>query len=404
MSDESSTLRAVAWRDVFPGLLIFRSFGLSIRASILTLATIGVLLAPLGWWVGAHLFLPSETRAAAYRQHAWKWPSARRAEEYKLPSGIYGVVNDGWRAGHEGVRRWFAGWQHFLSLPLTLGMTAFLTFGALWTLVVWAFLGGAMGRIAIAELGRDERVSFGSALRHVTRKCPSYLGAPLLPLAGILFGLVLLALLGLIMRANFGVALAGLIWLFVLLGGLILTILLVGLAIGWPLMWTALGAELDSDAFEAVSRGYTYTIQRPLRFLVYVLIALLLGGLGYLLVYHVAEILLAICRNTVLWSAGAERQPDLLPWFYRDAPRTDDSYLLAFGGWLILLANGLVRSIVVAYGFSFFFCAAAAIYLLLRRDIDDQPFDDTFSDEEEEVLQMPPVPPELGTAAPKPEA
>ena len=55
MPDGSSVVRRVAWRELCPWLIIFRTFRLSISPPVLFLATVGALLTPLGWVISSAL-------------------------------------------------------------------------------------------------------------------------------------------------------------------------------------------------------------------------------------------------------------------------------------------------------------------------------------------------------------
>lgn len=52
MADDRGVIREVAWRDIFPWLIIFRTFRLAKSMPLLFVATLGVVLAPAGWRVG----------------------------------------------------------------------------------------------------------------------------------------------------------------------------------------------------------------------------------------------------------------------------------------------------------------------------------------------------------------
>src|SRR5688572_15089960 len=64
MTDSRGVLREVAWREVFPWLLIFRCFRLAIHPTILTIALAAALLTPLGWraaqWIVFQRSIPAE--------------------------------------------------------------------------------------------------------------------------------------------------------------------------------------------------------------------------------------------------------------------------------------------------------------------------------------------------------
>ena len=50
MSENRVELRSVAWREVFPWLVLVRVFRLAVSMPMLFLATVGVCLTPIGWY------------------------------------------------------------------------------------------------------------------------------------------------------------------------------------------------------------------------------------------------------------------------------------------------------------------------------------------------------------------
>ncbi len=92
-----------------------------------------------------------------------------------------------------------------------------------------------------------------------------------------------IALLALLMRTSIGVGLAGVIWPLVLFGGFFMSLLLVGVLLGWPLMWATISVE-GTDSFDALSRTYAYVFQKPLRYAAYIAIAVIIGLIGWLVV------------------------------------------------------------------------------------------------------------------------
>ena len=71
-----------------------------------------------------------------------------------------------------------------------------------------------------------------AALKHAAAKLPSYSLPPLVALCGAAVFAVQLAVLGVLMRLDFFVFLAGLVWPFVLMLGLLMAILLLGRSSG----------------------------------------------------------------------------------------------------------------------------------------------------------------------------
>jgi hypothetical protein len=88
------------------------------------------------------------------------------------------------------------------------------------------------------------------------------------------------------------------------------------------------------------------------------------------------------------WGAGQERIADIR---HHLAGEEAAGFSLSAGVALIGAFVGLVRSLAVAFTYSFFWCAAAAIYLLLRRDVDQTEFDEVFVEDEIEPYGLPPL-------------
>ena len=58
MTEEQGVVRRISWRDLFPWLILFRTFRIAIAPELLALATLAVLLAPLGWGLADFVFRP----------------------------------------------------------------------------------------------------------------------------------------------------------------------------------------------------------------------------------------------------------------------------------------------------------------------------------------------------------
>lgn len=385
MTEHQPALRRIAWQEVFPWFLIFRCWGLAVSGPIWLVATVGVLLGPIGFWLGGYLFLSAEAHEARRQQAELVRLVENLSGPYALPQSFSELLLPATSGGGVVVQRFLEGWQYLIAPPGGWNEAAHVVFGGLWMLVIWGFAAGIITRAAVMRLGCDRHTTIPVNFQFVLTRWRSYFAAPLLPLAPLLLGCMALAFLGWIGGSGIGLLLVGLLWPLVLVMGCILTILLVGVALGWPFMWVALGAETDADAFEAVSRGYTYALQRPLRLIGYVSVAVLVGLVGWIVVYHLSEILIAFISGRLpprVFVAVEEAEPVGL--------------MFRWGAGLIHLGNGLVRSVAQAYGYSFFFCAAAAAYLLLRKDIDEAPIDQIHDDQDDDQsLQLPPLPDDL---------
>ena len=137
-------------------------------------------------------------------------------------------------------------------------MLCYLLLGGSLTVLIWSFFGLAIARLATVRLGRGEIINLSDAVGFAMQKGVSCFLSPVMPFVTILLFAIPLMLAGLAMRADVGTAIVGLLWCVVLVAGLFMTGLAIGLFFGWPLMWGAIATE-SSDAFDAVSRSYSYT-------------------------------------------------------------------------------------------------------------------------------------------------
>ena len=237
---------------------------------------------------------------------------------------------------------------------------------SLWTILVWSVIGGAIARIAVLRLARGERLGFKGALRFSARKLLPLIGAPLVPLLGFVVFSGVVAIFGLIYRIpSVGPTIAGGLAFIPLLVGIVLTLILVGLAGGWPLMPASVAAE-EEDGFDAMSRAYAYLHQRPWHYGFYILLAVGLGAAGLVVVklFAMATVYLA----SFALSFGAPSQTIRSLYHLGDHPAEGIAPTI-HAAWLILI-QWLARGWI----FSYFWTAFSAIYLLLRKDVDGMPF------------------------------
>ena len=390
-------VREIAWRDVFPWLVIFRTFGLAKSMPVLFLATVGALATPLGWWAAESLFLDDESigrdpyfAQIVIRNHSWSGPSGGLAppNDGRAPNSLRDVFVTSPDCVQPIFQRFAQPLGHLIRTDVPVTRAAYFAFGWLWMLIVWGLLGGAIARIAAVKLGREESIGLGEALGHARGKWVAHIVSPLFPLLLVALVALPILLVGLLMRWDWGILLGGCLWIFVLMAGLIIAILLLGLLFGWPLMWGTIASEENGDAFEAFSRSYSYTFQRPLHYLFYATVATFFGGLSWLLVYQFSEGVVFLAQWPASLGAGADRWADVArdidqPW--------SGSGLAVWGGGLISLCVGLVRSVATGFAYSLFWCLVTAIYLLLRQDVDQTEFDEVFVENEDRQYILPPL-------------
>ncbi|MCE9547420.1 MAG: hypothetical protein K8T25_18265 [Planctomycetia bacterium] len=394
----------VRWRDRLPWLILVRALRPALSARLLLCAAVGLLLMIGGWRVCWWMFhnsadpLITELRGPIVAGEpanvwpAWPWEPASAgfgseglASRWPDPSPSRPIA-----AEVSGVLRssLVRVWQ--LTLPFQFmfrdgvgwtGLAFSLLCGA-WSLAVWSFFGSIMTRTVALQLTREESVSLGQVVGFATRNWLSYFTAPLYPLLGVLLATLPLMLLGLIARMGVGALLVALIWPLALVAGLFMAVLLLGLFFGWPLMWGTISVE-GNDAFDALSRSYAYTFQRPLKYLFYALVAILLGALGSVLVGFFAEAVVWLPAWAASWGSGTSRMTDL-------STTLGLTGVSSYAAGVFVFWTSLVRLIAAGFVLSYFWSATTAIYLLLRRDVDAAEMDEIQLDQDE-TFGMPPL-------------
>ena len=380
MTDERGVIRSISWRDLFPWLILLRTFRIAIHPPLLAVATAAVLLTSVGWWAGGWMFLSEYDEVA--KRYVVQYPAAQHptltelvppAMRDYLPSAASGLV--------EPFLRLAEPWRQLFQLKLGIRETAYYVFGSLVALAVWSLAGGFITRHAVQELAEHEPDLVATA-RFAGRRYLWYFLAPLYPLLGVLLIGLPIALLGIPIYFSLGVGsiIAGLLWIFVVVASVAAAWLLIGLLFGWPLMWPAVSAERDGDAFEAFSRSFAYVYGRPLNYFFYVVVAALFGALCLALVHIAALLVTEFGFWALAWGAGGDDVAVLRDQVERVLGRTDiprhENQTLVFGAQLMAIVVGLVRTVESAYMLTYFWCVASAIYLLMRMDVDDKEMDE----------------------------
>jgi hypothetical protein len=377
MTEHPGTIRNIAWREIFPWLILLRTFRIAISPTLLALATAAVLLTPLGWNLAGAVFLDDEQWQELNQSPGVLEPSIPPALQTWLPDSIRVPLFDAYFELSELLARFF-------QLKLTISQAAYLACGFLWTLALWAFPGGLITRRAVMQLATESAPGILSSGRFAGRRWLWYFLAPLYPVLAIAGVTLPIAAVGLLLRMHtgLGVAIAGLAWIFVAILSVGALWLFGGLIFGWPLMWPAISAERDGDPFEAFSRSYSYVYGKPLHYFFYVLIAAAFGALCWTVVFAAAMIVQEFGFWALSWGGGKTTVLELKTQAFRIAAGRfewlHDDALWKFGTTLIGLVVALVRTVADAFRFTYFFTAASAIYLLLRYHVDEKEMDEVF--------------------------
>ncbi|MGE3821273.1 MAG: hypothetical protein AB7I30_17805 [Isosphaeraceae bacterium] len=336
----------------FPWLRLFQVPGAAANPRRLILAAVGLLLTQMGW-EGLDRVFTQTIAVTPDRVPAWEW----EAVDPSRPADLITRVAEPFALLTAPFRREFSMGND----PATF---AHAGLAALWVVVVWGLIGGALARIAVVDVARHERVSLSRAVRFAWKKWAPLIGTPLIPIVGVVVVGSLIAGFGLLYRVPGGPTVAGALAILPLLGGLLLTLILIGLGAGWPLMHAAVAAEAE-DGFDAMSRSYAYVYQRPWLYAAYAALAALVGCVGLVLF----QTFVGLVTHLTAWALALGGPPEVVATLFGDGQeKVAASASATHGVWL-----GVIGLVTRAWVHSAFWTAAAVIYLLLRRDVDGKP-------------------------------
>lgn len=411
----------IPWRRIFPWLHLTRAFWIAVDVRKLVLAAAGLLLTSAGSIVFDQLPF-ARTGAEAQRSGRWPWEwslgysvpftnqtlGGNALSEFRgalvHPQATIATLLGNWQIVLHPIRavsdpavrifRGDSGWGDIADSVTRL----------LWAIIVWSIFGGAIGRIAAVQFARDQRVGVRQALAFAMQRFFGYLSAPLVPLAGVALLWILCIIGGWLGRIPGGVGetILGVLWGLELIFGLMMAVILLGLAAGWPLMFAAIGVE-GTDGFDGLSRMYNYVYERPLYYLWLVVLALVFGSASIFFVWMMSQMLVHLAVWGVSWGQGYDATVRLVAGApeitvggirtLRDAAPDVSGSVGAqiLRGWMCALAT-----LVGGFVYSYFWTVASIIYFTLRRSIDASDFDEVYVEDDQDEDELLPL---VGAAA-----
>lgn len=419
-------LEAIPWRRMFPWLQLTRAFWIAIDLRKLLLAAAGLLLTSAGSLVfdqtpfGRAVLQQSAGPGPDSQRWPWQWSlgfemgirsdgtGGNALSEFRgvldhpgttalAALGNWRIVLHPLRAISDPAGRIFRGYSHWTEVAD--GVTRLL-----WALVVWSIFGGAIGRIAAVQFARDQQMGIRRALIFSLQRFFGYLSAPLLPLAGVGVLWSLCVVGGWLGRLPGGVgeAVLGVLWGLELVFGLMMAVVLIGLAAGWPLMFATISVE-GTDGFDGLSRMYNYVFERPLYYLWQVTLTLIYGSASIFFVWLMTQLLVHLAIWGVSWGQGYDATMHLLA----GSPSIVIGGMRDFGNDAVMISNGpgahiarwwmcALATLLVGFVYSYFWTAATVTYFLLRRSVDANDFDEVFVEDDQEEDELLPL---VGAAA-----
>ena len=266
-------------------------------------------------------------------------------------------------------------------------------------MIIWSVFAGAITRLTALELGRGEKTGLKDSISFVMRKFWSYFWSPLTPILGVLFFIACNVAGGLLGKIEFAgeIAVAVGFPLAILSGFLIVFLGIVGV-IGFILMFPAISSE-GSDAFDAISRAYSYVLSRPLHFLSLFITLIVCGmilafvaGYGACLVMKTSYFTVGLGMGGKLneirvFIAGLSGGSDTITSLNPMSMRIAALFFMLY----IVLIKIIVGSIIIAFTGS----ASTIAYLIMRKDVDGTEMDDIYVEANEEDVAAEETAPEL---------
>lgn len=353
------------WRDLFAGFVI----ALDVRKLVLGLT--GALLVYL------FVFLPAPWVALRYDPNLGAELGERGAAGYLL------LVPEALRVIYR-QPCWVAFW--WTCAAVLIGTA------------IWSLFGGAIARIAAVEIAKEDRIRTQEALAFAWRRWGSNFTSLVACVLGFLFFCSLIAVVALPARipgaGPWFALIPALLMPVLLVLGFIATLIAVGTVFGFPLFYPALAAE-GTDAFDAISRGFSYVYSRPWHALWYTLVMLVHGAVSTVFVNLFGLAMLAVtCWAIRAGMGGPERMDTVLQFALA---RTSYADVVAAGGtglgWTAILLTSwllLMAGLTLAYAVSYLQSQLTMIYFLLRQRVDELPMSYVYEEREEDAAAAAP--------------
>lgn len=239
-------------------------------------------------------------------------------------------------------------------------------------LIAWGIFGGAMSRMAAEEHALKQQRAWTTGLAFAVARWFSFAACLIGPVAVLLVVCGVMACAGWVLLGFQYVNIAGgVLYGLGLAIGTIVAVLGAALLLGSPMLVPAMACE-GSDAIDSVQRVWAYTLARPGRLAVYLLILLV----QLVLALWALGLLAGAAESLTAWSTTA-----LLPGETAEALReaaaggdmpTDTKDSVKTAGRILAFWGAIPDLLVGAFAVSFWFSGGTVLYLCMRRVCDGQ--------------------------------
>ncbi len=231
-------------------------------------------------------------------------------------------------------------------------------------IAILAITGGTISRSTAIEFGQGRYAPREDTLGFTLKRTRQFVCAVIGPVIICAIAFLIIALGGLLLSTPIIDILGAILYPIGLIMGIVATIVLCLHVFALPLIVPALAIE-GTDAFDAVQRSYAYVISKPLRYIAYAAILLVLGVFSAGIFTLVAEGSVAMTD----WAAQLIANPST-------AQALDGQGELGatknIAHTIILIVKAFIKFIVSGYLVSIFFTSSSLLYLFTRRINDGQ--------------------------------
>lgn len=358
---------AAQWQRWIPWIRLLRGFRMAIGGRRMLLAFLALLL----WSAGDWLILSGLSAAPDQRPPVIRWPWNQLRMFAGDLNDLVIVRNPTTSELIEPMTRVLDPARSLLisSTPVPSHLPLILQF--LLGAVISAVFGGAIARMTAVDFATHSDLSLSRSLRFSLRHWAAALGAPLIALSGFACCWLFNFFGGLLANIPVvGEILVAVCWGLLILSGFVMAFILLVIGLGWPLMIAAVSTE-SGDAFDALSRGVSYLLNRPWYALFLALLAVLYGIALLIFVRWMTEF--------TAWMTIISYRAGLFDGSGQDPTAAS----------IRLIWDRLLFSVPAAFVFSYFWTSVTLIYFLLRKREDATPLNDVWLPEGTEEPSAP---------------
>ncbi len=271
--------------------------------------------------------------------------------------------------------------EYIVLIVLVLGLMA-----------IWSVFAGAVTRLTAMEFSRGEKAGLKDSLSFVIKKFWSYFWSPLTPILGVLFFIACNVAGGMLGKIEYAgeIAVAVGFPLAILSGFLIVFLGIVGV-IGFILMFPAISSE-GSDAFDAISRAYSYVLSRPIHFLSLFITLIICTAIVSIVVGFGACLVMQTSYFTV--GLGMGEKLNEIRTFITGLSGNGDTTIslnpisMRLAALLFILYIALIKVTVGSIIITFAGTTSTIVYLIMRKDVDGTEMNDIYVEQNDENVAV----------------